>query len=156
MDLITIRSQMLKVFIDSSVLFTMCDSSRGASRELLNLAQNGYIQLITSTYAFTETEISLTFNEKFKAVELLLKVKELPVWQIVDATPQEYLSAFHTTPDKKDVSIVASAKKADIDFLISFDKKHLHIPTVEAYIDRPVVTPDIVLKLIRDQNNLSI
>ena len=145
---------MLKVFIDSSVLFTMCDSLKGASYELLQLAQREYLQLVTSTYAFAEAEISLSENNKPKAVALLLAVKQLSIWLIVDITPQEYISAIPTTPDIQDVSIVASAMKAKVDYLVSFDKKHLHLSTVEKYVNAPTVTPDVVLREVRKQNNL--
>ncbi|MCW1968586.1 MAG: PIN domain-containing protein [Anaerolineae bacterium] len=144
---------MIKAFIDSSVLFTMCDSLKGASYELLQLAQQGYLKLITSQYVLKETSYSLVASKKLNAAEALENIKQLPIWEIVDIAPHEYLTALHTTPDPKDVSIVASAKKAEVSYLVSFDRKHLHLPSVEKYINAKAVTPDIVLKAVREANN---
>ena len=49
------------------------------------------------------------------------------------------------------MAIVAGAKKAKIDALISFDRKHLHKRTVEHYIGAPIITAGDALARIRAQ-----
>jgi predicted nucleic acid-binding protein len=53
---------MLKLFIDSSVLVSACISAKGAAREIIRLAIRHQVEIVTSLYAFDETEINL--NQK--------------------------------------------------------------------------------------------
>ena len=50
---------MTKVFVDSSVLFSACYSSTGASREIIRKAISGEIKLVISRHVIEEVERNL-------------------------------------------------------------------------------------------------
>ena len=49
----------MRLFLDSSILFSVCHSSTGGARELIRLAIKGKVDLFVSDYVFAETEMNL-------------------------------------------------------------------------------------------------
>ena len=140
---------MLKLFIDSSVFFALCDSPGGASRELFRLALRGQAQLVTSLYVLRETEIHLIEKRSPDAVRAFHYVSQRPHWTIVNPTRAEVIDALPTTPDADDAPIVAAARKAEVDALVTFDRRHLIRPAVAEYLGAVVATPDQILRQVR-------
>ena len=83
---------------------------------------------------------------ELEAAQAFLK---MPIWKKVAFTKEELLMALFVCPDPDDAPILAAAKKAKVDALVSFDRKHLHTKAVEAYIGAPVITAGDALKLLQ-------
>ena len=140
---------MLRLFIESSAFFAMCDSPPGASRELFRLALRGQVQLVTSHYALQETEIHLIGKRTQRSVVAFHYISRRPHWTIIDPTREEVIAAIPTTPDIADAPIVAAAKKAGVDAPVTFDRRHLIRQSVADYIGAVVTTPDQIVKRVR-------
>ena len=138
----------MRLFIDSSVFFAIADSETGAARELMRRAILQEIELVVSEYVLTETEDKLKAKRP-KAAELFGYFRLNPFWAVENPTEKEINAARETTPDPDDVPIVAAAKKARVDALLSFDVKHLHRKSVEDYIGARVVKPEVIMQEIR-------
>ncbi len=141
---------MLKLFLDSSVLVAMCLSAKGAARELVRLAIRSHVKLVTSAYAFDETEISL--SEKVPtALPAYRYLRSRHFWILVEATSKEATAAEGFTADVFDAPIVAAAKKARADALVTFDRKHLITQPVADYIGGLVCRPNEALRRVREE-----
>jgi predicted nucleic acid-binding protein len=138
----------MRLFIDSSVLFAMCYSKTGGARELMRLAIRDRVYLFVSDYVLEETATTLEEKAAHKLV-LFDYIRRRDVWHIVNADRDEVIAAMGVTTDKLDVPIVAAAKKASVDALLSFDRKHLHTRAVVDFIGAVVTTPDMILKQIQ-------
>jgi uncharacterized protein len=140
---------MIRIFLDSSVLFSAAYSAKGHSRDLLILAAREEITLVVSNLVLEETRRNLSSF----APDILPYLD-----QIIEAIPFEYVR-----PNKrevidaakqvelKDAPIVAAARKANVDFLVSLDKKHLlGKPKVAEFAGTPIITPQEVISVIRN------
>jgi CTP:phosphocholine cytidylyltransferase-like protein len=105
---------MIRVFIDSSVLFAAAYSSKLADLE----------QVIDN---------------------LALEIIEEPV--------KDDILRAATYVNIKDAPVVAGAKKAGVEFLVTYDRKHLlSPPEVAEKSGLQIVTPEFIVKLLSDQN----
>lgn len=140
---------MLRFFLDASVIFAMGYSRTGASYELFVLARNEKIALLTSKYALDEVlrRVNTKYPERLQDFEELHEDKVL---QIVESEETELDAAQLCVADPYDAPIIAAAKRAKADGLVSFDRKHLHTPSVEKYIGAPVITARDALEMLRN------
>jgi predicted nucleic acid-binding protein len=138
----------MRLFVDSSILFSACYSKTGGARELIRLAIKGQVELFASDYVFAETELNLSESTPH-ALTAFHYIKAREFWRVVTVSRDDVSAAIGAVADKFDAPIVAAAKAANVDFLLSFDRKHLHTHKVEAFIGMPVTTPGIVLRRIR-------
>ena len=140
---------MTKVFIDTSVLFAASFSSTGASREIIRLAIRGEISLVVSQLVLEEIERNLTR----KAPEVLPTF-----WQLLDVIPLELSAPSKDEVEQaaqytelKDAAIVAAAKTAEVDYLVSLDRRHLvGVAEVAQGSGLSIVLPEELLKNIRE------
>ncbi len=98
-------------------------SATGASREIVRQAIRGRITLVISNLVLEETEKNLAR----KAPEVLPAFRrflDMVPFEIVRATRQGGLDAAQYTAIK-DAPIVAVAKEALVDYLVSLDRRHL-------------------------------
>ena len=114
---------MIRIFLDSSVLFSAAYSSRGHSRDLLILAARGEIEIVISDLVIEETRRNLSKSAPGTETFLDLILNLLPL-EYVKSTKREILKAAEVVV-LKDAAIVAAAKKAKVDLLVTLDKKHL-------------------------------
>ena len=77
-------------------------------------------------------------------------IKDAHILEIIEVTNEEIQQANGIATDKDDDHIVAAAKKANVNALVSFDRKHLHTKKVMDYINAPVTTAGDALKKIRE------
>ena len=134
----------MKIFVDSSVLYSAMYSTTGASAELLRLSQfhPQKIKLIYSFYVLLEVQANLSS----KASELLeyfeIFVDSIDPKQIIDPTKSQIEKVAKYT-DIKDAPIVAAAIKSKVDLLATLDKKHLIRPLQVARKSKvKIVLPD--------------
>ena len=113
-------------FLDSSVLFSSVNSPSGGSAKLFTLRD---LKLVVSTLVLTEVERNI--REKLKSYHLerfFILVNELGII--------------------KDAPILASFLISKAEFLVTLDKKHFLIDSVENFIKPSrVVTPKMLIDL---------
>lgn len=131
----------------------MVRSSRGASYALLEYAQAArpQVELIISDYVILEARDVFTRDGYRAEAKALHELVSRPFWQKVTTSSSEDYEAAPVVSDLDDAPIVAAARKAGVDALVSFDRKHLHTQTIEAYIGAPVMTAGDALAHLRAQ-----
>ncbi len=138
-----------RIFIDSSVLFSAAYSAKGHSRDLLLMGASGEVTIIISQFVMRETIRNLLGLKSPPLNELEQIVQNASI-ELVDATKQAVLDAAKLIT-LKDAPIIAAAKFAKVNMLVSMDKKHiLNRPELEDYINAPIVTPLIAYQQIRN------
>lgn len=144
---------MISAFIDSSVFFAACLSPQGASNAILHECIQGKVTLVISDTVRAETERNLASLPRHAAEALLLFQQLLDAVSFVLSNPtQEEIAEAATYTFLKDASIVAAAKKAKVDYLVSFDRKHLvGVPQVAQGSGLTIVLPEVLLAAIRSQ-----
>ncbi len=139
---------MPRIFMDSSVLFSAANSSKGHSRDLILMGANGEITIIISNFVLQETLRNLAGLKRPTVTELDQIIQNANI-EVVDATKQAVLDAAKLIV-LKDAPIIAAAKTAKVNMLISLDKKHILGRTdLEAYIHASIVTPLIAYQKLR-------
>ena len=129
-----------RIFIDSSVLFSAANSTKGYSRDLMIMGASGEIALILSNFVLQETIRNLAQLKQPPLTELEEILKNAHI-EIVNAGKQAVLDAGKLIV-LKDAPIIAAAKIAKVNMLVSMDKKHiLGRPELETYIKASIVTP---------------
>jgi len=132
---------MKRVFLDSSVLFTAVNSPIGGSAKLFTLKK---IQLITSKVVLAEVERNIhqkLENYHLKRFFLLASKMEilgpLPDKRLIEKAKKVIV--------KKDAVILAEAKQARADFLITLDKKHfLTVKAINFLMPKKIFTPKML------------
>lgn len=130
-----------QVFIDSSVVISAVFSDKGGSFRLFSEAQNKRLILYISDFVMEEVfgVLRLKYPSKLSIFENLLShtpfalVKEPSQRMIEEMT--EFISDF------SDVPILAGARKAKVDFLITLDKKHFLTKKVKENVKFKILTP---------------
>jgi predicted nucleic acid-binding protein len=141
---------MMRVFIDSSVLIAASYSSTGASREIIRQGIRGKIELVISNLVLEETRANLSIKapEALPAYQQFLDV--IP-FETTIPTKRQVLEAAEYT-DLKDAPIVAAAKGAQVDYLVSLDRRHLvGVPEVARRSGLKIVLPAELLEKLRGQ-----
>lgn len=113
-------SALKSLFLDSSVIFTAVNSPFGGSAKLFTLKN---VELITSRLVLTEVERNV--RAKLQSYHLDRFFKLASKLSIIDSFPDEKLiNKAKKTIHIKDAVILAEAKTARADCLITLDKKH--------------------------------
>ncbi|MDP3988383.1 MAG: PIN domain-containing protein [Candidatus Levybacteria bacterium] len=142
---------MIRVFIDSSVLFSACFSKKGASREIILNGIRGELELVISDYVKEEAERNL--KEKApEALPYLQQVLEAIPFKIAKPTLNEIERAALYV-EIEDAPIVAGAKYAKADYLVSLDRKHLAGVVDATKSGIKTVLPAQLLKELRQAKN---
>lgn len=136
---------MKTVFLDSSVLFTAVNSPSGGSAKLFTLKN---LKLFTSSVVLTETERNIReklqsyhLERFFLLVDLLIIKKQKP--------DDKLISKARKVIAEKDAPILAEAKQARCNFLVSLDKKHfLTTPVADFLKPQIIMTPKILIELL--------
>ena len=114
---------MIRAFIDASVLYAASASPTGASREALRQAIRGHVVLVVSKLVLVEVERNLT-DKSPEALPAFLQIPGVIPFELVRPTKRQVLQAAAYTA-LKDAPIVAAARKAQVDYLVSLDRRHL-------------------------------
>jgi predicted nucleic acid-binding protein len=146
------EAERIRVFIDSTVLFSAALSASGAARELLlaGLSEERFL-LSLSPLVLEETERNLgqqypdTLPYLAVLSELLADSRVHPPAELVDRVAR-YI-------DPKDAPIVAGAITAGAEFLATFDRKHLlaKADVIARHFGIAVATPGDILAAERER-----
>jgi uncharacterized protein len=129
-----------RIFIDSSVLFSAANSNRGHSRDLMVMGANGEITIVLSDYVLEETRRNLS-QLRQPPLDALDEILDSVNMEIVRVHKQAVQDAAKVIV-LKDAPIIAAAKTAKVDMLVSLDKKHiLNNPELENFIKASILTP---------------
>ena len=139
---------MKRIFADTSVLFAATLSSTGASRETIRMALNDELTLVLSDYVLKEMHQALARKvpESLPALEDFLDSLR---YEAVNASKRDVLAAAEYT-ELKNAPVVAAAIKANVDYLVSLDRRHLVGQTAVAEgSGLQIVLPGDLLQLLR-------
>ena len=141
---------MIRVFLDASVLFAAAYSATGASREIIRRAIRGELRLVASELVLEEARRNLGAKAP-KALPPFETLLALVPFEIVRPTGAEVLSAMEYVA-AKDAPIVAAAKKAQVDYLLSLDRRHLvEVEEVARGSGLRILLPSSCLAELRDR-----
>lgn len=140
---------MSRLFLDSSVLFSAAYSTRGHAHDLIRMAIRRELTAVVSPLVLTETRRNLADNAPEHLILLDYVLQNVP-FEIVQPTRREVVAATKYAA-LKDAPIVAAARRARVDFLVTLDKKHLlGRSELAKYTRAEIVTPkEAVIHLTR-------
>lgn len=140
----------LEAFLDTSVLFAACYSKTGASREILRYALRGRVSLVINKFVLEETEKNLGAKRP-EALPLLQVLRAVLPFKIVNPSKAEVL-AMQPYTALKDAPHFATALKANVDCLVSVDRKHMidRRDQVQADLGLRILLPSELLKELRE------
>lgn len=142
---------MICIFLDSSVFFSAAYSAKGHSRDLLLMAAKEELRIVVSELVVNETRRNLA---EFSPDTLFFFEQVLGAipFEYVRPTKKEVLAATKLV-SLKDAPIVAAAKKAKVELLVTLDKKHLlGKPEIAEYTGAPTLTPKEVVEYIQKKS----
>jgi len=137
-----------RVFIDSSVLFSAVYSTSGHFSDLLVMGAEADILAVISDFVIIETRRNIRElkPEKLARLDRLLATVQ---FEIVRVNPEDVADAKQWIV-LKDAPVLAAAKVARVDMLVTLDKKHfLGRPDLETYINAPILTPKEAFQKIK-------
>ena len=144
---------MMRLFIDSSVLFSAAYSARGHARDLIIMAAREEVILVVSPLVLEETRRNLEEIAPETVALFDLLVQTIP-FDLVQPTRGDVLEAARVVVFK-DAPILAAAKSSQADMLVTLDRKHLlDKPMLVQYLGVQIVTPKGAVDIILGHSNL--
>ncbi len=142
---------MTRVFLDASVIFSACYSARGHSRDLILMALRGAYTLVLSRFVIEEARRNLV-RSSAEYVQFLDFVLDVVSYELVRPTKRQVLAAARHVA-LKDAPIIAAAKRADVDLLVSLDRKHLlGRPELAEYSEAQINTPKEAVQFLAQKD----
>jgi putative PIN family toxin of toxin-antitoxin system len=136
---------LLRVVFDANVFISALLSPRGSPAQLLRLWVGGAFDLVVSPLLLAELERALSYPKLARVVnpdEARTFVEELRNSAVLLDDPSEVESG--VTRDPKDDYLVALARTASADVLVSGDPHITEVPGLEP----PVLTPRELLEIL--------
>ena len=137
-----------RVFLDTSALIAGVISPTGAAREVLRLAETRLIHLLLSRQVLTEADRTVT--AKFPALlsdyHALLQALSP---DILEDPAQVAVAQARQVIPHHDAPILAAAREAGVDYLISWNTRHFQTAAVRAFLPCPIVTPGEFVQAFR-------
>jgi predicted nucleic acid-binding protein len=131
---------MQRIFLDSSVLFSASYSKTGHAHDLVQMSAEGELMIVISNFVIGETRRNLA-DLKTQRVDEFEEILMRATIDVVHVPKEEIANATHLIV-LKDAPIIAAAKIAKVDMLVSLDRKHiLGKLELEKYIHAPILTP---------------
>lgn len=133
------------VFIDSSVLIAAAISPKGRARDLINETFTQKLDLYVSADVLEETERNLKLKAPHGLDYFYTSMQSLSL-KIVKPAKRQILKAAKIVVGK-DAPILAGAIEEKVDYLVTYDRKHLlsHKEEIKTHFNLQVVTPDEII-----------
>lgn len=114
----------MKVFLDSSVVVAALISSQGGSAKIFSLCEAGVLRGYISNDVVEEvqTVIDRKIPELGKYFSQLIKISKIKLAK--NPSSETKKMAKNWISDPNDVAILAAAKEAEVDYLITLDVRH--------------------------------
>jgi predicted nucleic acid-binding protein len=129
-----------KVFIDTSALVAGLASETGAAREALRLAEAGIVILYLSNQVLVEADRTFTNKLPSLVFEYRAYMRDLAANLVEDPSSERVKDAMQYI-SAKDAPILAAAAEAEVDYLITWDRKHFLSKKAGEYSSIKIVTP---------------
>lgn len=144
--------QRIKLFIDSRALFAGIVSASGAARALLLLAESEQVSIIISEQVVAETERAIARKAPPALNDLRQAILASKAFIVRDPSPEHVKLNLALISHAADVPIVFAAMDAEVDFLVTLNRKHfIDDPGVARRSGLRLGTPGDSLGWIRDQ-----
>ena len=144
---------MLRAFFDSSVLFSAAYSKTGHAHDLVRISAQGDLIIVVSNFVVGEARHNLS-DLKVQRLTDLDQILSRASIEVVHVAKEEIADAAHFIV-LKDAPILAAAKAAKVDMLVSLDKKHiLGRPELADYIGAAILSPKEAIEHIRGYDKL--
>ena len=139
-----------RVFLDTSVLFAAVLSETGGSRLILKLGESGAVGLWVGSRVLEEAEAVLArkASESKAIFALLLDQAKVSVGPSPDQAALSQASAVVGYPP--DAHILGEALVAEVDYLVSLDRKHLVGNSRASELPFPIGAPGDFLAWFRE------
>ncbi|RKY00066.1 hypothetical protein DRP77_12170 [Candidatus Poribacteria bacterium] len=144
------RGRRVRVFLDTSALFSAIWSERGGGRQILRLGEAGAVQLVVSRRVLQELEGA--FRRKAPdLLGLLAHLLDQAGVEVVGDPPEEEVEKFERiTGHRGDAVILGGALRGEVDYFVTLDREHfLDNPAVSEAIPFPMGTPGDFLEWMR-------
>ena len=128
------RRNRLKVFLDSNIILAGIGSETGASGTVLDLCEAELVVPVISKQVVVLVEKLRGFLGGLHPI----MIEDPPVEEVRKAGKQVH---------EKDAPILAAAKVANVDYLVTLDKKHFLNARQEVEFVPPVLTPGELLRV---------
>jgi predicted nucleic acid-binding protein len=140
----------LRLFLDTSVLFAAVLSETGGSRLILKLGEAGAVDLWVGSQVLREADAVLARKAAQSKAIFALLLGQAKV-SVGPSPNQATLSQARAVVDyPPDAHIVAEALAADVDYLVSLDRKHLVGNPRASELPFPIGTPADFLAWYRE------
>ncbi len=149
-DRLSTGRQGWRVFVDTNVLIAGLLSQTGASAHLLDLGDAGDIDLVLTRYVLTEFNQVVTKKFPHATERYYAFLKDFRFELQADPPQTRVRAAEAAITDPGDAPILAAAKLASVDYLVTLDVRHFHTPRARAYLPIPILTPAEFLAVFRD------
>lgn len=141
----------LKLFLDTSVLFSAVLSQTGGARKLFHLAEAGLLQLIVGPTVLREAE-EVVRRKAPASLPLLAQLLEAGQVETCSApTPKQIESARNLTAYIPDARVLAEAIRAEPDWFVTHDKEHFLKAKKGINLSFEIGTPDDLLQRFKDE-----
>ncbi len=137
-----------RVFLDTSVLIAGLASPTGASAAIRNLGEAEQLLIVVSRQVLVEADRVLLKKFPEHVERYRLFIKSVSPELADDPSPRAVRDAAAVI-DPDDAPILAAAKHAGVDYLVTLDARHFALPKVRAFFPSPVVTPAEFLAAFR-------
>jgi predicted nucleic acid-binding protein len=140
------------LFLDSSALFAGVVSPGGAARALLLLAEAELVALTISEQVVAETERALARKVPRALAYYREALRSTGMRIVRDPSPEEVATHRDIIAHGTDVPIVVAAMKAEVDYLVTLNRRHfIDDSGVAARSGLRIGTPGSALTWVREQ-----
>lgn len=138
-----------RVFLDTSILIAGLASPTGASAAIRDLGEAEELRLVLSRQVLIEADRVLFKKFPHLVERYRLFIKNVSP-ELADDPPPQAVRATEAVINAADAPILAAAKQAGVDYLVTLNTKHFLVPTVRAFYAEPIVTPGEFLRCFRE------
>jgi len=141
----------IRVFMDTSALLAAIASEKGGAAEILRLAEVGQVEVLVSRQVVTEAERNI--RRKLPGGLPFFREALAPILKLVPDPPLEMVEECEgIISSPADAPILAAAMVAQVDYLVTLDRKHfIDDPTVAEKSGLHIGTPGDFLTWFRSK-----
>ena len=141
----------LKIFLDTSVLFSAVLSSTGGARKLFHLAEAGLLQLIVGPTVLREADevVRRKTPASLPLLAQLLEAGQVKTYSV--PTPKQIESARSLVAYLPDARVLAEAIRAEPDWFVTHDKEHFLKAKKGINLSFEIGTPGDLLQTFKDE-----
>lgn len=139
---------MIKVFFDTSVLFSAIYSSSGGSAKLVLLVKQKCIGGITTQTIINELEENVGKIRRFGKKDISQFVFKNNIL-VREEIKLEEIKPYTSIVEEKDAHVVAGAIITNCDYLLTLDKKHLDNHDIKRRVKKVrIISPKEMLQIL--------